>query len=309
MKKFSLSDSDKKDMNFVIRVSFCVGLLTLAMKIYAYTITGSAAILSDASESVVHVVAVGFAAYSMWVSLKPADEDHLYGHEKAGFFSAGFEGAMIIIAACYIFYKAGYKILFGVEIENIDEGMGFTIAVIVINFALGLYLIKKGKKYRSIVLEANGKHIFTDCWTSMAVIIALILVKATGKSIFDPIVAVLAAGNILWTGSKLIKKSISGLMDRADLALHKQIFSIIERETSVRNLEFHHLRHRQSGYRIFIEFHLLFPKDIALASAHEMASEIESTLKTALDSETDIFTHLEPKESHDITHSKYGLSI
>ncbi len=309
MGKAPLSAADKKDMNFVIRLSFYIGLLTLVMKIYAYIITGSAAILSDASESVVHVFAVGFAAYSMWLSLKPPDEDHLYGHEKAGFFSAGFEGAMIIVAACYIFYKAGYKLLFGFEIENIDEGMGFTIAVIVINFALGLYLIKKGKKYKSIVLEANGKHIFTDCWTSIAVIIALVLVKITGKAIFDPIIAMLAAANILLTGSKLIKKSISGLMDRADLALHAQISSIIERETSLRNLEFHHLRHRQSGYKLFIEFHLLFPKEIILASAHEMASEIEAALKDALDSETDIFTHLEPKESHDITHSKYGLSI
>ena len=199
VKKFgaTLSAVEMKDMNFSMRVSFVVGLVILVIKMSAYFLTRSTAILSDASESVIHVFAVGFATYSMWLSLKPADKNHPYGHEKISFFSAGFEGAMIIFAACYIFYNAIKKIIYGAEIENLEAGLVFTVVVIVINFALSFYLIRKGKKYRSIVLEANGKHILTDCWTSFAVIIALILVKWTHRPIFDPLIAILAAINIL----------------------------------------------------------------------------------------------------------------
>lgn len=307
--KFILSNEEKKEMNFAMRLSFIVGILLMGVKTYAYSITGSAAILSDASESVIHVFAVGFAAYSMWLSLKPADKEHLYGHEKIGFFSAGFEGALIIIAACYIFYKSLYKIIFGFELENIDSGLEFTVSVIAINLFLGFYLIKKGKKYKSIVLEANGKHTLTDCWTSVGVIAALVLVKVTGIALFDPLIALLASLNILWTGSKLIKRSISGLMDRADLDLNERISGVLEKETTSRNLEFHHLRHRHSGHKVFIEFHLLFPQDMKLSIAHEMASEIEATLQESLDLEADIVTHLEPKETHDIVHQKYGLRV
>jgi cation diffusion facilitator family transporter len=309
MKKFSRSDADKREMNLAMRISFGIGLLMFVIKTYAYFVTGSAAILSDASESVIHMFAVGFAAYSMWLSLKPADKDHLYGHEKVAFFSAGFEGAMIIGAACFIFYESVHKIITGFKTENIDAGLEFMIVVIAINFLLGGYLIRKGKKHRSIVLEANGKHIFTDCWTSFAAVAALLLVKWTGIALFDPCIAILAALNILWTGLKLMQRSIGGLMDRADMSLHEKIFTVIERETLLRGLEFHHLRHRQSGSKIFIEFHLLFPKDISLVHAHELASEIEACLQTSIDVETDVFTHLEPKESHDQTHRKYGLSI
>lgn len=303
------SPAEKRDMNFSMRLSFFVGLFILAIKIYAYQLTGSAAILSDASESVIHTLAVGFAAYSMWLSLKPADLNHPYGHDKIGFFSAGFEGAMIIMAAIYIIYESIHKMINGYELTNLDAGMGFTVVVIAINFALGFFLIRKGKRYKSIVLEANGKHIITDCWTSFSVIAALVLVKWTGIVLFDPIIAILAALNIVWTGGKLVKRSVSGLMDQADRAAHKLIVEILTRETSNRGLEFHQLRHRQSGYKIFVEFHLLFPQEVSLGAAHETASEIESSLRHALDVESDIFTHLEPKEGHDSTHMKFGLPI
>lgn len=309
MKKFCRSEKDKKDMNFAMRLSFCVGLLMLFLKGYAYIITGSTAILSDASESVIHVFAVGFAAYSMWLSLKPPDKTHLYGHEKVAFFSAGFEGAMIIFAACFIFYESVRKIIIGQVLENIETGLEFIVAVIVINFFLGVYLIRKGRRHQSIVLEANGKHILTDCFTSVAAITALVLVKLTGVVLFDPIIAIVAAINILWTGSKLIKRSVGGLMDKADKHLHAKISTILDKETESRGLEFHHLRHRNAGNKIFIEFHLLFPKEITLMAAHDLASEIESVLHSEIDTETDIFTHLEPKESHDQIHEKYGLPI
>lgn len=305
----SIETKSHREMNFAMRLSFVVGLFMLLIKTYAYYITDSIAILSDAAESVIHVFAVGFAAYSMWFSLKPADSNHLYGHEKISYFSAGFEGGMITIAALYIYYEAIHKIIYGFELQNIGIGMIFIIAAVIINFSLGWYLVKKGKKFKSIILEADGKHILTDCLTSSGVILALALVKLTGISLLDPIVAILAATNILWTGVKLLIKSIKGLMDQTDPALHRKITTILDRETCSRKLDYHRLRHRTSGSRVFIEFHLLFPNDINLGTAHDIASEIEARLQSALDTPSEINTHLEPKLHHDHIHEKYGLPI
>ena len=296
-------------MNFSMRLSFVVGLLMLLIKTYAYYVTDSIAILSDAAESVIHVFAVGFAAYSMWLSLKPADDNHLYGHEKVSFFSAGFEGAMIIIAALFIYYESILKMFHGVTIQNIDSGIFFIGAAVVINFILGIYLIFKGRKYHSLILEANGKHILTDCLTSFGVIVALLLVQLTGNSIYDPIVAMIAATNILWTGGKLLRKSIHGLMDQSDPKLQQAIIEILKKETQDRNLTFHHLRHRTSGNRIFIEFHLLFSSDVKLGRAHEIATEIEAKIQSSLHQNVEVSTHLEPLEHHDAIHQKYGLPI
>lgn len=304
-----LSDDDRRNMNFAMRLSFSVGILMLFIKTYAYYITGSAAILSDAAESIIHVFAVGFSAYSMWLSLQPADHNHLYGHEKVSFFSAGCEGAMIICAACFIVYESVYKIILGIEPENLDSGMSFMIAATVINLILGFYLTKRGKKYQSIILEANGKHILTDCWTSFAVVIALVLVKFTHISFFDPLVAIFAAINILWTGVKLIKRCVGGLMDQVDPEIHQQIIKVLKDEMKNKGLEYHHLRHRFSGHKVFIEFHLLFPTDIKLIDAHEIATEIEAKLKKSLRLQAEVFSHLETREDHDSIHKKYGLPI
>lgn len=309
MDTHEIGPSGHKEMNFCMRLSFFVGLFMLACKTYAYVITGSAAILSDAAESVVHILAVGFATYSMWLSLKPADEDHLYGHEKISFFSAGFEGAAIILAALFIYYESIPKIISGEEVENIGLGIFFIIGATLINLILSIFLIRKGKKHKSLILEANGKHTLTDSWTSFAAIMALVLVKLTGIGLFDPIIAILAATNILWTGGKLIKKSVTGLMDQIDPGIHKQIVEILHRETKEKKLQFHHLRVRSLGHKILIEFHLLFPEDLMLSSAHEIASQIEHSLKSSLDMGSEILTHLEIKKSHDATHQKYGLPI
>lgn len=163
-----------------IQLSLVVGFLMLAGKWYAYLITGSAAILSDAAESVVHVIAVSFAAYSMWLSHKPPDRSHPYGHEKIGFFSAGVEGGMIAIASIAIIYEAVRTWLAGLAMENIGTGILFVAGAAVINGVLGAYLVWQGKRHGSLILVANGKHVLTDFWTSLGVIVGLILVMATG---------------------------------------------------------------------------------------------------------------------------------
>ena len=298
------SKAYSKQSMFAMRLSLWIGFLMLIMKIYAYLITGSAAILSDAAESVVHVFAVSFAAYSLKLSLKPADQSHMYGHDRISFFSAGFEGAMIVIAALYIIYESVYKWMFGLQIENISTGTIFTAAATGINGILGWYLVRQGKKHHSLVLEANGKHVLTDSWTSLGVIIGLILTMITGWLPFDPIMAIIVATNILWTGSKLMRRSIGGLMDEADPQIDEQLRAILDRETKKQQIQFHHLRHRNAGTKLLIEFHLLFKDDVSIAQAHEQATQIEKEIYKAFPMQMEVLSHLEPIETHDVIHER-----
>lgn len=276
----------------------------LVGKTYAYTITGSVAILSDAAESVVHVFAVGFAAFSVWLSHIPPDESHPYGHDKIGFVSAGFEGTMIIVAAFYIMYAAVMKWLTGLEIQNLGTGTLYVAGATLINAALGSYLVWEGKRHQSLILVANGKHVLTDSWTSFGVIIGLILVMATGWKPFDPILAIFVAANILWTGGKLIRQSVGGLMDEGDPELDRQLRSILDREAASRGLQYHEFRARHSGTLSWAEFHLLFPGSTSIEQAHHAATEIEEAIKQATSFPINIITHLEPMERHDEVHRR-----
>jgi len=273
-----------------------------AGKSYAYLITGSAAILSDAAESVVHVVAVAFAAYSLWLSQQPADESHPYGHDKISFFSAGFEGAMITLAALYIIFEAVRKWMAGLELERLGHGTLFVTAAAVVNAALGAFLVWRGTRHRSLILVANGRHVLTDVWTSVGVIIGLVLVMVTGWLPFDPICAILVATNILWMGGKLIRQSVGGLMDEADPAFEKALRAAIDRETSARGFAWHELRYRNSGTSMWVEFHLLVPAGTLVEHAHEQATAIEEALQAAASVPARIITHIEPAEAHDSAH-------
>jgi cation diffusion facilitator family transporter len=295
---------DKSAQMFAIRLSFAFGFLMLAMKWYAYYLTGSSAILSDAAESVIHIIGVGFAVFSLWYSFQPADEGHTYGHHKINYFSAGFEGALIIFAAIYIIYISIKRLLYGIEITNLDEGTYFTFAASVINLILGSFLVWKGKKTNSIILIANGKHVLTDSWTSFGVVAGLLLTLLTGWLPFDPLVAMAAAINILWSGGKLVRKSIGGLMDESNANLAKSIKNVLDKETKNKSLTYHELRFRESGNVIWIEFHLLFPKGTLLEDAHKNATELEIILKKNLNYQANITSHLEPSELHDEVHNE-----
>ncbi len=292
-------------MKFAMRLSLGIGILMLLMKGYAYIITGSAAILSDAAESVVHVFAVSFAAYSLSLSMKPPDESHVYGHDRISFFSAGFEGAMIILAALFIIYESIHKWMYGLQIENIDTGTFFVTTATAVNGLLGFYLVRLGKKYHSLVLEANGKHVLTDSWTSLGVIVALVLTKITGWLPFDPILAIGVACNILWTGGNLMRHSIGGLMDETDKDVDERLKKILHSETEKYNIKFHDVRHRNAGAKLFVEFHLLFPNEITIVQAHERATMIEQSVHNSFPMPTEIITHLEPIEGHDEIHQKF----
>lgn len=287
---------------FAMRLSLGVGFFMLAAKMAAYWMTGSAAILSDAAESVVHVVAVSFAAYSLRLSLKPPDHTHLYGHDKIGFFSAGFEGAMIIVAALYIIHESVQKWIAGLRLENLGTGTGLILLASLINGALGLYLVSTGKKQRSVILEANGRHVLTDCWTSFGVVLGLSLAMLTGWLALDPIVAILVALNILWSGGQLIRRSIGGLMDEVDPVVEARLKGLLDALTSKLGLHYHGLRHRSTGNTTWVEVHLLFRRGIPLESAHALATQIEEQIVRELPNRTEVITHLETAEDHAKVH-------
>ena len=292
------------EQRFAMSLSLATGFLMLAGKVYAYFVTGSAAILSDAAESVVHVFAVGFAAFSLWLSQKPPDSSHPYGHDKIGYFSAGMEGGLIIVAALFIIYASAEKWIKGLALENLGQGTVLVAAAATINAALGGFLLWKGKRTGSIILTANGKHVFTDVWTSAGVVVGLLLTQFTGWLPFDPLVAFLMAGNILWTGGQLIRQSIGGLMDEGDPEVEKAIRQVLAEEASLRGVSYHNLRYRTSGTSLWVDVHLLFPRGMAIEDAHHNASAIEAALLKRLPVSLYFSSHLEPMEEHDEAHDR-----
>lgn len=291
-------------MEFAMRLSLIFGLLMLVGKTAAYWMTGSAAILSDAAESVIHVVAVAFAAFALWLSLRPAKDTFLYGYERITFFSAGFEGAMIILAALAIIVAAIQKWLTGLQLENLGMGTLLVLAAATINAGLGYYLIRVGRMTNSLILEANGKHVLTDSWTSFGVVAGLGLVLLTGWRPFDPLCAIAVALNILWSGGHLVWRSARGLLDYSDPSLGRQLRERLDEQCGALGLHYHGVRFRSTGQTVLIEVHLLFPFDVTLGEAHRRATELEDRLKSSLPLPAEVVTHLESLEDHSEIHSK-----
>ncbi|HEU5453393.1 MAG TPA: cation diffusion facilitator family transporter [Terriglobales bacterium] len=298
------SERDVRDMRFAMRLSLAFGVLMLVGKCAAYWITGSAAIFSDAAESVIHVIAVAFAAFSLRLSTRPANERFLYGYERITFFSAGFEGAMIIVAAIAIIAAAVQKWLSGLKLDNLGLGTLFVLAASLINAALGWYLLRTGRRTHSLILEANGKHVLTDSWTSFGVVGGLALVLLTGWKPFDPIFAIAVALNILWSGGHLVWRSASGLMDYADPETGQKLRQQVDSLCKELGLEYHGLRFRSSGYRLMVEAHLLFPHGMSVGEAHRRATEFEEKLPPRLGLPAAVITHLESAEDHHAVHSE-----
>ncbi len=286
-------DEQKRMMNF----SLAAAVVLLGAKVTAAVVTGSSAIYSDAAESVVHFLAVCFAVWALRLAHKPADETHHFGHDKVAFLSAGFEGAMISAAALLIFYEAIRQIISGVRIENLGFGVAVTAAAAGINLVLGLSLVALAKRSGSPLLRANGMHVLTDVWSSVAVLVALGLYKSTGWVWWDPIAAILAALNILRVGYKLIRESLGGLLDESDPAMEKRIRDLLDAEVAKRGLSYHNLRHRHSGRTHWIEFHLVFDDSLTVGRAHEDATEIEASVAALLHPDGRVISHLEPKSA------------
>jgi len=287
-----------------MRLSLIVGLVMLVGKVTAYFMTHSAAIFSDAAESVVHVVAVAFAAFSLRLSTKPAAPQFLYGYERITFFSAGFEGAMIIVAAIAILVEAIRKWMAGLQLENLGAGTVLVLLAGIVNAGLGFYLLRVGRRTNSMILEADGKHVLTDSWTSLGVVGGLGLVLLTHWKPFDPLVAIAVAVNILWSGGRLVWHSAVGLLDYSDPQHGRQIRERLDAICSELAIQYHGVRYRTTGYRQIIEVHLLFPQDTTVSEAHRLATILEERLPAELDMPSEVVTHLESLEDHAAVHSE-----
>jgi len=279
----------------VITVSIAVAVVTIAMKFAAWLLTGSVGLLSDAAESVVNVVAAAVALIVILWSTRPADEDHAYGHEKADYLSAGFEGALILIAAATIAYAAIERLLNPAELTAVGVGLAVSLAASLINLVTSRFLIRAGEEESSMVLVADGRHLMTDVWTSVGVVIGIALVWLTGWERLDPIIALVVAANIVRTGVGLVSDSMSGLMDKAlpdqEIALVNEVLD----RYSARDIQFHALRTRKAGRRTFISVHVLVPGDWSVKKGHDLAEEVEQDLRVPFEQAT-VFTHLEPIE-------------
>lgn len=296
-------EQELRDARFAMRLSLAVGVLMLLGKTTAYYVTGSAAILSDFAESVVHVIAVGFAAFSLRLSVKPAAPNFLYGYERITFFSAGFEGAMIVVAAIWILVEALEKWLAGLPLEHLGAGSLLLLAAGLLNAWLGWYLLRVGKRTHSLILEADGKHVLTDCFTSFGVVAGLGLVMLTRWKPFDPLIAIAVALNILWSGGRLAWRSAVGLLDYSDPAVGKRIREKLDAICAELGLDYHGVRYRTTGYRQLIEVHLLFPHGTAVGEAHRLATALEERLPRELALPAEVITHLESLEDHEDVHS------
>lgn len=264
--------------------------------------TGSTAALSDAAESVVHLFAVAFVVYGYYLSQKPADEDHHYGHERIEFFSVGAEGAIIIAAGLTILYHAINSAITGIEIENTMTGVWLLSGAGLINLALGVYVLRTGRKANSMIAVSNGKHILTDVWTSGGVIAALILIYYTGWLIVDIVVSLAVAVVISYEAYKLLRFSVRGLMDTRNPGVDEALKRVLEHDLPASIKDWHQLRHRTSGNTTWVELHLVFDDDISLKDAHDEATVLERKLIDSLKTDAILTLHLEPYDAHDESH-------
>lgn len=277
-------------------LSIVAAIVTILLKFTAYRVTGSIGFFSDALESLVNLLAAAFGLAMLHVSEKPADAEHEFGHSKAEYFSSAIEGALILLAAFSIIWSAIPRLIHPITLENINIGLLFSIGASLVNLAVGQVLIRNGKKSKSLLVEADGKHLMTDVWTSAGVIVGIFMVKITGILILDPIIAILVAINIVYTGYRLISRSTNGLMDASISEteidkVKKYLDSLKEK-----NITYHSLMTRQAGQRKFISFHLLVPGAWTVQQGHENADIIEETIEDMFDEPVTVTSHIEPVE-------------
>lgn len=282
-------------------IALGVGLALTAAKFFGYFITGSAVIFSDALESLVNLAAGLFALYSLAVAHRPADASHPYGHGKVEFLAAGIEGGMILVAGIVALVKAVDVLRTGESAINQGKlGIALVLMTValLVNGGLGLYLVRIGRRVGSVTLEADGQHLLSDAWTSVATLVALAIVKLTGWVWADPVAALLVAGYILWLGVRLLRKAEAGLTDRQDVDDDRLLRKLLDAHLPGQSAEptvcgYHKLRHRHAGRYHWVDFHLVVPADWTIHQGHDVATRIEEELESAL-GEGNATAHVEP---------------
>jgi len=293
-------------------LSIAAAIATIALKSYAYWLTGSVGLLSDALESLINLVAAVIVVVVLSIAARPPDDNHAYGHEKVEYFSSGAEGIMILLAAFSIGFTAWERLWNPQVLQQLDLGIAISVFASLINLVVARILIAAGQRRHSITLEADGKHLMTDVWTTVGILIGIGLIAVanhfevtlnlarqlgmTGWEIVDPIIAILVAIHIIWAGLQLIRRTVSGLMDAAlspeEVA---EIVGVLERFVASDQIAYHALRTRYAGARRFMSVHVLVPGEWSVQQGHDLVENIEQQIMTLFDS-IDIDTHLEPIE-------------
>lgn len=279
----------------MVNLSIAAACATIVLKLAAWLLTGSVGLLSDAAESVVNLVAALVAFVVVRWAAQPPDEEHAYGHEKADYLSAGVEGGLILIAAVTITASAVDRLIDPQAIESVGLGLAVSLAATAINFSIARLLIVAGREENSATVLADGKHLMTDVWTSIGVVVAVGAVAVTGWERLDPVIALVVAANIVVTGVHLVRNSLGGLMDRALAPEELESIEAVLRHHRSGQVDFHALRTRRAGQRAFVSVHVLVPGAWSVQQGHDLIERIEGELRGALKMTT-VFTHLEPIE-------------
>jgi cation diffusion facilitator family transporter len=276
-----------------IALSIAAAIATMALKFTAYFLTGSIGLFSDAAESCVNLTAAIFALWALTIAARPPDFEHTFGHSKAEYFSSALEGLLILVAAFSIGLAAVPRLLDPQPIVQVELGLLLSIVAAVINGVVAWTLLKAGRRLRSITLRADAHHLLTDVWTSIGVVIGLLLVKLTGWQILDPLMALAVAANIAWVSIQLLRETVNGLMDSAIPLKEQSVIQEILSYYQNRGIAFHALRSRVAGARNFVSFHVLVPGEWTVQQGHDLCDEIERKIMHSI-THTHVTTHLEP---------------
>ena len=275
-------------------LSVAAAIATISLKALAWWLTDSVGLLSDALESVVNLAAALLALSMLRLAASPPDADHPYGFSKAEYFSAGIEGALIVIAAAGIVWAALPRVINPRALDMPFEGLTLTVLASAINYGVAIVLLRAGREHHSITLEADGRHLMTDVWTSAAVIAGVALVYITGWLRLDALIALAVSAHILWTGFGLVRRSVRGLLDPAISAQDQaEVTKLIDEYSRRYGVSFHAVRTRQAGARRFVSFHLLVPDAWTVAQAHQLSEELEARMRAMVPNAA-VFTHIEP---------------
>ena len=278
------------------KLSIAAAVLTIGLKLGAYLLTGSVGLFSDAAESVVNLVAAVAALWALIYASRPPDEEHAFGHNKAEYFSSGLESALILIAAVWIGLTAWDRLMDPQPLQNVGLGLSVALVASALNGGVALIILRAGRRLRSITLRADAQHLLTDVWTSLGVVLGIVTVQLTGWLVLDPLIGLLVAANIVWTGVRLLNDTAHGLLDTALPPEDQQAITRVLSRYEQEGIRFHALRTRASGPRRFISMHVLVPGRWTVQRGHDLSERIEKDLAEALGGNSTFFIHLEPSE-------------
>ncbi|MBT4760550.1 MAG: cation transporter [Bdellovibrionaceae bacterium] len=290
-------DTTQDDIHrkYAAQITLVVSIILLFAKFWAHKITGSQAILSDALESIVNVVAAILLLFVIYYTAKPADEDHPYGHGKAEYFSAAFEGGLITFAGFLIVIEGVKSLVFGNQLQELSEGLIIVIAAGVVNFLLGIFLIHQGKKRNSEALKGSGHHVLSDFWTSVGIVAGLIIVKFTGILWLDPVIAILVGLLLLVSGVQLAKKSVGALLDEENLDDLETLRAVLEKTTAKHSIiQVHHVKLIRSGRYHHIDAHLVLPEFWTVNDIHDNVLRFETETIREYSYQGELNTHIDP---------------